>query len=75
MEVLMNLYNSWIYTMQKILTSSDTTLVEDYLELKNFQITFTPEPCHELLSDERVMGDYKEMRKVFCQRVSRAESA
>ena len=61
----MNLFNAWNYTMQKILTSSETAMVEDYLELKNFQIMFTPEDCKELLSNERVMCDYGEMKKVF----------
>lgn len=61
----MNLYNAWIYTMQKILTSLDTLKVEDYLELRNYTITFSPNDCQELLSDERVISDYIEMRKVF----------
>lgn len=51
--------------MQNILTSSETCLVEDYLELRNCSVEFTPNQCEELLSDERVMGDYEEMRKVF----------
>lgn len=61
----MNLYNAWIYTMQNILTSSETLLVEDYLELREYKISFSPEECQELTCDVRVMNDYDEMRKVF----------
>ena len=61
----MNLYNAWIYTMQSILTSSETLNVEDYLELRNYTVSFSPNECKELVSDERVMRDYAEMRKVF----------
>ena len=51
--------------MQNILTSSETLNVEDYLELRNYRISFVPDECQALMSDERVMRDYAEMRKVF----------
>ena len=51
--------------MQSILTSENTLNVEDYLELRNYTVSFTPEECDEVVSNERVMRDYVEMRKVF----------
>lgn len=61
----MNLYHAWVYTMQRILTSSGSVQLEDYTELRNQTVVFSAEDCPELLSDDRIMRDYAEMRKVF----------
>lgn len=61
----MNLFNAWLFIMQSILNSTMSEVVEDYIELRNYSISFTSENCEELLTDKRIMNDYEEMRKVF----------
>lgn len=51
--------------MQTILNSSLSEKIDDYIELRNYSVTFTPEECEEFLENHQIMNDYKEMRKVF----------
>lgn len=68
MKTISTLRQTWIQMMREILNPDISSKVEDYMEIKNYQISFSFNQVYELKSDARIYKDYLEMHKVFFSR-------
>ncbi len=63
--MIKTLKEAWIHAMRSIINSSEAQIVENYIELRNYQISFSYDNVYELKDDSRIIEDYLEMHKVF----------
>jgi len=65
MKQIPTLKQAWLHTMREILNPELSCKVEDYAEIRDYQISFSFDHIYDLKADKNIFQDYLEMHKVF----------